>query len=216
MNSAASPAEVASQTGAALVMIFAIALTGCTSNECTDSICGSNNDKGSIAAGEQTPAARVNTSYLADLIRKGPFSEPLPKPVKVTGMKDVLIADSSPRIDAVAVELDWPSEYDPFEGFDGPNGHIETYRAKADAAKRSESRYNTLRKQYKDFGEIQGTTKGFFIFANGEIIAGGTRGYVYVEVYSFTNANAYIPLATGTVNSMLKYADKMTALATDS
>ncbi|MEU8890429.1 hypothetical protein [Streptomyces sp. NPDC048442] len=198
-----------------LLLLCLVGLTCCTtSNKCTNSICGSDNDQGHVAVDARSPAARVNTSYLADLIRKGPFLEPLPRPLLVKGIKDVQIADGSSRIDAVALELEWPSNPETFETGINASAHLETYREVVDAKKRSERRFNMLRDQYKEFGAIHGTPEGFFLSGNHETIAGGTRGYVYVEAYSLPDANAFIPVATGTVNAMLKYADKMTALAT--
>ncbi|MEU9306789.1 hypothetical protein [Streptomyces sp. NPDC048256] len=155
----------------------------------------------------------MNTSYLADLIRKGPFSEPLPRPLEVKGIKDVQIADSSPRIDAVAIDLQYipgEQEYGPTPT---PSAHIEVYRNAEDAARQGERRLNALREQYKN-SDVRGDSKSFFVYALHEIIAGGVRGFVYVEAYSFPGANAFISLATGTVSSMLRYSDKMTALAT--
>ncbi|MBN0049218.1 hypothetical protein JS756_35170 [Streptomyces actuosus] len=156
---------------------------------------------------------RVNADYLAELIRKGPFTEQLAGGLQAKGFKDVRISDAAPRVDAVALVLDWPPENDPFEGFDGPSAHFETYKSAADAARQADQRISVLKKQYG--GSTYGTRQGFFIFGNREIIAGGARGHVYVEAYSFPDSNYNISLATGTVNAMLKYAEKMEKLATE-
>lgn len=160
------------------------------------------------------PTRQTNVSYLADLIYKGPFTESLPYPLEAEGLKSVNIADASQRVGAAALEMSWPSTYDPFEGFDGPSAHLETYSTQAQAARQAQARFDTLKLQYAEFGPIQGSPESFFVSANREIIAGGVREYVYAEAYSFPDSNANIPLATGTVNAMLRYADKMTQLAT--
>ncbi|GAA0454761.1 hypothetical protein ABZ951_25505 [Streptomyces sp. NPDC046215] len=173
-------------------------------------ILAENPDPASNPPGAKT---RINASYLAGLIRKGPFTEPLPGGMWVKGFEDVQIGDAGPRVDAVALELDWPPEYDPFRDYDGPNAHIEIYRSPSDAAKHADERITVLKKQYN--GPVHGSRDGYFLFGNHETLAGGTRGHVYVEAYSFPDSNGHRPLATGTVNAMLNYAEKMGKIATE-
>ncbi|MCQ4213353.1 hypothetical protein [Streptomyces longispororuber] len=174
---------------------------------------------------EPSPATRssverINADYLAALIRKGPFTETLPPWVQAAGFGDVQLNDASPRVDAVALKLKWapppPSPYsDPGEGFSDPLAHFEIYNSPEDANHRATTRISQVKELYKERGPVYGNRKSFMIFGNGETIAGGARGYVYVEAYGIPDANAYVPTATGTVNAMLNYAHKMEKIAAE-
>ncbi|MEO3809275.1 hypothetical protein ABGB17_09780 [Sphaerisporangium sp. B11E5] len=158
-------------------------------------------------------AGRVNVSYMADLVRRGPFTEQLPRPLTMNGFKDVLVSDSLDKVDAVALELSWPDEYDPFEGFDGPNVHIEIYDTPERAAERARERFVAIKKQYPDSGPAEERAGGYFVFTDSELWAGGAKGHAYVEAYSFQPSNADLALAGGTVTAVLRYTDRMAAQA---
>ncbi|MFC6083483.1 hypothetical protein [Sphaerisporangium aureirubrum] len=163
---------------------------------------------------EPKPSARVNVSYLADLVRRGPFTEELPRPLTMDGFKDVLVSDALDKVDAVALKLSWPDEKDPFQGFEGPNAHIEIYDTPQRAAERARQRFAALRKQYADSGPAQQNAASYFVFTDTELFAGGSRGHAYVEAYSFGPSNADLALASGTVTAVLRYTDRMAAQAT--
>lgn len=166
-----------------------------------------------VMVGEGDAPGRVNVSYMADLVRRGPFTERLPRPLTLLGFKDVLVSDSLDKVDAVALDLTWPDEYDPFQGFDGPNAHIEIYDTPARAAERARERFATLRKQYPDSGPAQQTGTGYYVFTDSELWAGGAKGHAYVEAYSFPPGNADLALVSGTITAVLRYTDRMAAQA---
>ncbi|MFC4590617.1 hypothetical protein [Sphaerisporangium corydalis] len=160
------------------------------------------------------PLKQANVSYLADLVRKGPFTEKLPPPITTSGFKDVMVSDAPDKVDAVALELSWPDSYDPFPDFDGPEAHIEIYSTPQKAAERARRRLETLKMQYQDSGSARGTATGFAVSNTTDTTAGGTRGYAYVEAYAFGPSNADIALATSTITAILRYTDRLTAQAT--
>ncbi|WP_193505081.1 hypothetical protein [Streptomyces coeruleorubidus] len=188
---------------------------GCTSNNCTDSICGDRNSGNEIRETESRKS--VNSGYLADLIRKGPFSEPLPVGLKVRKFIDVQMSDNSPRIDAVRAVFELPDVPSGQElGFGGLNLYIETYRERREATTNAQNRFKALGSQYRDFGGTEGTYNNFSLNTNAEIIAAGVREHVYVEAWVYPVSNANIPIATGVKNAALRYADRMTTLASGS
>jgi hypothetical protein len=162
-----------------------------------------------LTINSEEPPRKVNAQYLADLIRKGPFTEPLPSGFVAGQLVDVGIADPSAarRLDAVRLLITAS-----LEGV-GANGYIETYGSREEAVIRARARLDGLKTQYGDFGGSQGTAESFCVEGNGEWICGGYRGLVYAEASVHPAANAFLPRASGTVSAELRYADRMTTLA---
>lgn len=160
----------------------------------------------------QEPTKRVNAQYLADLIRKGPFTESLPSGLVAGRLVDVGISDSSAarRLDAVQLMITASPEV--LESV-GANGYIETYGSPEETVSRARARLDGLKTQYEGFGGSSGTAESFCVVGNGEWICGGYRGLVYAEASVYPNGNAFMPLASGTVSAELRYADRMTTLA---
>lgn len=157
----------------------------------------------------QEPTKKVNAQYLADLIRKGPFTESLPTGLVAGEIVDVRISDASAarRLDAVQLMITATLEDV------GANGYIETYGSPEEALSRANARLDELKTQYEGFGGSQGTAESFCVVGNGEWICGGYRGFVYAEASAYPYSNAFLPLASGTVSAELRYTDRMTTLA---
>jgi len=160
----------------------------------------------------QGPIKRVNTQYLADLIRKGPFTESLPSGLVAGELVDVGISDSSAARRLDAVRLIITASPESLEDV-GANGYIETYGSREEAASRARARLSDLKIQYEGFGGSSGAAESFCVVGNGEWICGGYRGFVYAEASVYPNSNALLPLASGTVSAELRYTDRMTTLA---
>jgi hypothetical protein len=162
-------------------------------------------------------AEKTDPQYLADLVRKGPFTEELPSPLVSGALSDVRIADSSAtgRLDAVQVEVTSdPALADSFPDLQ-VFAHLETYSTSDDAAQRGESSLTDLRRRYG--GDVDGTAESFCIdggSAGNFWTCAGVRDFVYAEVTVTPAPNAILPMATGTVGAMLRYADRQARLAT--
>lgn len=163
--------------------------------------------------GRDEPEAKVNARYVAELIRRGPFTEQLPQGLVAGGLADVGIGDPSAagRLDAVQLRIT-PTPEHATEGV-GAFSHVETYASANQAAERARAGLEQLKTQYAGFGGSNGTPENFCVAGNGEWICGGYRGLAYAEARVSPGANAYLPLATGTVSAQLRYADRMTGLA---
>lgn len=162
-----------------------------------------------LTTDSQEPPRRVNAQYLADLIRRDPFTEPLPSGLVAGELVNVGIADASAarRLDAVRLLITSSLEDS------GADGYIETYGSPEEAVSRARARLDGLKKQYEDFGASEGTAESFCVLGNGEWICDGYRGFVYAEASVYPGANAFLPQATSTVSAELRYADRMTTLA---
>jgi hypothetical protein len=161
----------------------------------------------------------TNTQYLADLVRKGPFTEPLPSPLVAGSLLDVRIADpsSAKKIDAVQLEIKIdPVKAKDFGGLDLQSfAHMEVYSTREEAARRGSASLDDLRRRYQ--GTVSGTAENFCVDGgNGGDFwtCAGVRDFVYVETTISPAPNANLPFATGTVGAMLRYADRQTDLAT--
>ena len=163
----------------------------------------------------------TNTQYLADLVRKGPFTEALPPPLVAGSLLDVRIADpsSAQKIDAVQLEI----KIDPVKAKDFPGldlqtfAHMEVYSTREEAARRGSVSLDDLRRRYQ--GTVSGTAENFCVDGGGGVggdfwTCAGVRDFVYAEVTLSPAPNANLPFATGTVGAILRYADRQTDLAT--
>jgi hypothetical protein len=161
----------------------------------------------------------TNTQYLADLVRKGPFTETLPSPLVAGSLRDVGIADpsSAQKIDAVELEIKIdPAKAKDFGGLELQTfAHMEVYSTREEAARRGGASLDDLRRRYQ--GTVSGTAEKFCVDggSGGDFwTCAGVRDFVYAEVTVSPAPNANLPFATGTVGAMLRYADRQTDLAT--
>ena len=159
-------------------------------------------------------AKQPNPVALAALLRQGPFSENLPDGLVATGLTDVNIADPSSTGRVDALELEVSSSDAP--GVVGVFAHFEVYPTLDAAIQRAEARIAVLKATFSP-ESVQGTAASYC--SDGTIRGptswecGGASGLVYAEATVTPNANAYLPLATGTVSALLGYADEKARVA---
>jgi hypothetical protein len=167
-------------------------------------------DDGQRSASHEEPS--VNAEFLAVLVRRGPFTGQLPTPpeggqLRARSIEDVEIGDpsASGRLDAVQVIIDSPHGSSVF-------AEIEIYPTPAAAAKRKAARIKQMVSQYGSENVYDNCTD-----ETGTHGAGWTcvdaRGNAYAEAAVFPSDNAHIPVATGTVASLLRYTDLLTRVA---
>lgn len=153
--------------------------------------------------------AQVHADYLAELVRRGPFTEQLPPPLRVDRLRDVRISDpsASARLDAVWVDVDTSAE----EGL-SVFALIEVYPSPSAAAKRKGARIALHRRLYPDsrvydncFDELGGHGGGWTCVA--------VRGHAFAEVAVSPSDTAHMGLATGTLTALLRYTDRLTKVA---
>jgi len=183
------------------------------------------NVKGDVSINIKDEKPTANTSYLSTLIGKEPFSEQLPEPLVSTGFEYVQINDTSAsrRLSAVQLRLSLDQKtaraLDPENGFSDLQtfAHIEVYKSKQDALERSKASRALLVARYPEGVGLEPTTNKTFCI-NGDPdfwTCAGSRGFAYAEVTLSPGSNANLGIANGTLSAMLKYADKVTALATN-
>lgn len=168
----------------------------------------STGDSRSEAKGEISPVA------LAALVRQGPFTQSLPEGLEPRGLTDVDIGESSAagRIEALELKADHPADLGFF-------AHLEIYPTSDAAIRRSEARIETIERIYGG-GIVDGGPESYCAYktirAPMSWECGGTAGLVYAEATVTPNANAYQPIATGTVAAILRYASEKAQLAAGS
>jgi hypothetical protein len=154
----------------------------------------------------------VNVDYLANLIEKGPFTEPLPAPLVAGSLQPRQVSGpgAATKVAAVQLEISVPGDTSM-----GGGAFIETYRSPDEAAARVAARLQELRTVQAPLWADEGdATKGYCVSGQGEFwTCGGHHGHVVVEVTVFPPSNANHALATETVTAVLRYADRMTVLA---
>jgi hypothetical protein len=169
----------------------------------------SGDDPATPAPRTPAPQAQVHPAYLAELVRRGPFTEPLPPPLRVSRLRDVRINDpsASARLDAVWVDIDASAE----EGL-SVFAMIEVYPSPAAAAERKKARIDTFKKIYPGdpvydncFDEYGAHGGGWTCIA--------TRGHAYAEAAVSPSANASMGFATGTLTALLRYTDRLAKVA---
>jgi hypothetical protein len=171
-----------------------------------------------VVRADDTPAApptakAVNADYLARLIREGPFSEKLPDPL--VAEPQLVVVTISGRgaagiVSGVQVKINGPTD-----GSAGGGAFLETYRSVQEAKDRVTARILELRDQMKPLWANEGDPeKGYCIAGAADYWScGAYRGDVVVEVNIFPSNNANHAVATGTVQAVLRYVDRMTVLA---
>ena len=173
-------------------------------------IAGGDSTKERPAQSQQDPSAvRVHPQYLAELVRHGPFTESLPEPLRVRGIKNVEIGDPSAaaRLDAIQVDVDTRAE---------PGRYafalVEIYPTPAAAVKRKADRIALFKCNYGAKNVYGGCVDDYGAHGGGWTCA-DARGFAYAEAAISPSDNAHTPLATGTLAALLRYTDRLAKVA---
>jgi hypothetical protein len=162
-------------------------------------------------ASHSEPKDQISPVALAALIRQGPFTQSLPGELEPKGLADVDIGESSAagRVDALELRASHPSDLGFF-------AHLEIYSTPEAAIHRSKARIETIERIYDD-SAVDGGPEAYCAYqtirAPMSWECGGTAGLVFAEATVTPNANAYQPIATGTVAAILRFASEKAQLA---
>lgn len=163
--------------------------------------------------GPKPDTPSINADYLAQVLRQGPFTEPLPAPLVASGLADINIgaASAAHRVDAVQVGLTNSGQ----GGFSdvAALAWIETYRSEDEARARAEAAFADAKERYDGFGGFSGDAAGFCVVADSYWLCGGYRGMTYAEVDLSPNPNSTNGLATGTLAALLDYSARAAKVA---
>ena len=158
----------------------------------------------------------VSAVALAALVRQGPFTEVLPMGLKPQGLVDVNLGESSAagRVDALELRASHTDDLGFF-------AHLEIYPTADAAIRRAEARIETIERIYEEEGDVlDGGPESYcaYMTIRAPIAweCGGTAGLVFAEATVTPNANAYQPIATGTVSAILRYTSEKARLAAES
>ena len=171
----------------------------------------------------QTERSRINTRYLAALVGKEQFKEQLPSPLVSAGFTETLISDSSAARKLNAVQLKLAPNSRAAKKSKGATqfgedlqiyAHIEIYPTQQDTLDRSNAVKDLLTAQYET-GLEPVSPESFCVSGAAFWTCAGYRGFAYAEVTLSPGINGYRGVATGVLGALLKYTDKMTALATN-
>lgn len=168
----------------------------------------------------ESPEPAPNSRFTAELIRRGPFEEPLPEYLQAKGLADVGISDPSAAqaLDAVQLVIVADPARDPHLGEESPGtqvfAHMEVYPSEPAARERAETSLRESLDRY-DAGLEEVSPEGFCMLDPDFWLCAGHRGLVYAEVTLSPSANATLPMARGTLAAMLRYADDRMRLATE-
>jgi hypothetical protein len=161
------------------------------------------------AAPTPTPSAdaRVHPAYLAELVRRGPFTEALPEPLRVSKLRDVRINDpsASSRLDAVWVDIDAEEGVYVF-------AMIEVYPSPTAAAERKEARIDSFKRIYPGDPVYDNCFDEYGAHGGGWTCV-AARGHAYAEAAVSPSANAVKGFATGTLTALLRYTDRLAKVA---
>jgi len=181
-----------------------------------------------IQSGAAAQAAKevVNTQYLATMVGKEPFTEKLPRPLISTGFEPIQIGDIDAvhRLTAVQINLSIDPEVirtlrpDMSLGGLKASAHIEIYKSKEETLKRYRASKASLISRFPEGTRIESAVNEAFC---ADCHVGlcdfwtciGSSEFAYAEVMVIPSANANLGIATGTLSALLKYTDKLTALA---
>lgn len=150
----------------------------------------------------------VNVDYAAELLARGPFTGDVPPPLKLTSMKEEF-ADEGSATTQLALDFAFPRSY----GFGGANAYLFLFASSEQGGTVAAERQEVLGRQYAEFGETQGGPNGFFQFANGEIIGGGARDYLFCESSIYPDSNANIALLQNLISACLNHGEQVLRLA---
>jgi hypothetical protein len=153
---------------------------------------------------------RAHPQYLAELVRRGPFTEQLPGPLRAQAIESIEVGDPSAaaRLDAVQVEIDTSAEQGLYAF-----ALIEIYPSPAAAAKRKAARIALFERNYGANNVYDGCVDDYGAHGAGWTCV-DARGYAYAEAAVSPSGNANTPLATGTLAALLRYTDRLTKVAT--
>jgi hypothetical protein len=156
------------------------------------------------------PAPRAHTQYLAELVRRGPFTEALPAPLRAKTVENVEVGDPSAaaRLDAVQLDIDTSAEAGLYAF-----ALIEIYPSPAAAAKRKSARIAFFKRNYGASNVYEGCVDDYGAHGGGWTCV-DARGYAYAEAAVTPSDNSHTPLATGTLAALLRYTDRLTKIAT--
>lgn len=156
----------------------------------------------------------INADYLVELLRDGPFTEPVPAPFVVQSLGDADTGDPGAvaRVGAVEVVLA-NTGTDPGLADLAAYGWIEVYRTETEAIERAEGVLADAEEQYAGMGGSTGDADGFSVVADQYWLSGGRRGTVVVRVDLAPNPNSTQAIASGLVSALLDYSARMTKLA---
>jgi len=150
---------------------------------------------------------RVNVDYAAVLLARGPFTGDLPSPVTFASLK-AEAPDLLGAVTQIALRFDLPRSLET-----GANAYLFLFPQREDGANYAAAAMEDLDTQYADFGSVQGDPGGFFLFGNGEVIAGASSEHVYCQASVYPDSNANVALANGIVSACVKYADNVLRVA---
>jgi hypothetical protein len=156
------------------------------------------------------PAPRAHPQYLAELVRRGPFTELLPAPLRPVAIKNIEDGDPSAatRLDAVQLEIDTSGESGLYAF-----ALIEIYPDPAAAEKRKAARIALFKRNYGANNVYDGCVDDYGAHGAGWTCV-DSRGFAYVEAAISPSDNSHTPLATGTLAALLRYTDRLTKVAT--
>jgi hypothetical protein len=164
---------------------------------------------------EPEPESEISPVALAALVRQGPFSQSLPEGLEPKGLADVSIGESSAagRIEALELRAAHSDDVGFF-------AHLEIYPTPEAAVRRASARIETIERIYEGEDILNGGPESYCAYktirAPLSWECGGTAGLVFAEATVSPSANAYQPLATGTVAAILRYTSEKAQLAAGS
>ena len=146
---------------------------------------------------------QVHANFLAELVRRGPFTEPLPTPLRVEALREVRISDpsASGRLDAVWVDIDAGKRLTVF-------AMIEVYPSPSAAAKRKAARIADFQRVYPGDAVYDNCFDEHGAHGGGWTCV-AARGHAYAEAAVSPSDNANMGVATGTLTALLRYADRL-------
>lgn len=153
------------------------------------------------------PSASPNIDYAAELLARGPFTGDVGEPLTFVSLHEESV-DLPNAVAQVALEFDGG------EAAHVALAYLWLYRSAEDAEAASAERFETLSKQYAEFGYPHGDSQYYSVFSNGGIDAGGFSGPVYCEGIVAPDSNYHLTVAAELVSSCLRYGDDMVGLAT--
>jgi hypothetical protein len=153
--------------------------------------------------------SQVHAAYLAELVRRGPFTEPLPSPLRFGRLRDVRVSDpsASARLDAVWVDIDTRAE----QGL-SVFALIEVYPSPSAAAKRKKARIDLFRRIYPGDTVYDNCFDEYGAHGGGWTCV-AARGHAYAEAAVSPSDTAHMGLATGTLTALLRYTDRLAKVA---
>jgi hypothetical protein len=161
---------------------------------------------GLVTFDEPAKSESVNPRFLAGLVESGPFVEDLPPPLEFVGLAPANIGDVSAAQKLTAVQVELAES----EGSDVGLivwAHVEVYPSEELARQRWASKKELLGAQF-DTGLEDAGDDTVCVSEPAAWTCVANRGLAYSEVTLTPNANFTLPLAIGTTQALLAYADE--------